>query len=704
MSNSAPLKMALVGNPNSGKSSLFNALTGLNQKVGNFPGVTVDKKTGSFSIEGGRKVELLDLPGTYSLYPKSEDERVVINVLLDPANKDYPDLIVVVVDASNLKRNLLIFTEVLDLGIPTVLALNMMDEVEKDGVELDINHLKQEFGVEVVPVSAREGTGIDELKTIIAKSHSVVKVNTYSIPEETKPMLGKVKEFTGDEKDYVALQVLHQSEHLGFLTEDQKQELSRLKKEIDFDSNLIQVAETLDRYQSISQVLLHAFKRTKPKTTNEFTSKLDQILTHKIWGLPIFFAILFVIFQGIFSWATYPMDWIDWGVTEFSGMVKNLLPAGWFNDLLTDGVIAGIGGVVIFIPQIAILFAFIAIMEETGYMARVSYISDRLSRVFGLNGKSIVPLVSSVACAVPAIMSARNIDNWKDRLITIFVSPFISCSARIPVYTLLIAVAIPEKYYFGVLNLQGMVMFGLYFLGLLAALFTALALKFILKTSERSYFVMELPVYRMPRWGNVFQTILSKVKTFVFEAGKVIMIISVLLWFLASFGQGSSYESKKEELQTAFDSGYMNHEEYSMMLSSAKLEDSYAGKFGKLIEPAIKPLGFDWRIGIALVTSFAAREVFVGTMATIYSVGDDADEATLKERLKGVKNRTTGEPMFTLAVSLSLVVFYVFAMQCMSTLAVVRRETKGWKWPILQTVYMTGLAYISSLLIYQFFK
>ncbi len=704
-----------MGNPNTGKSSLFNSLTGMNQKVGNFAGVTVDKKTGKIKLNDGRPAEIIDLPGTYSLYPKSMDEQVVANVLLDPAHTDYPDLIIVVADATNLKRNLLLFTEVHDLNIPTILALNMMDQVDSKKVELNTETLAEKLNVDIVPISARANMGIDLLKAQITNATKKVPANPYQPSEDVQQLVQKVKDLTEEPNDYVALHLLHQSEDLPFLSELDKIELASIRSANEFDSNLRQVEETLKRYEQINDVLLDAYNKSAAPAQEEFSNRIDKILTHRILGLPLFFVVLFLIFQGIFTWAQAPMDLIDSSFSLLNVWLQSIMPEAWYTSLLTDGILAGIGGVVIFIPQIAILFAFIAILEETGYMARVTFMLDRVIRKFGLNGRSVVPLVSSVACAVPAIMSARTIDNYKDRIITIFVAPFISCSARIPVYTLLIAVVVPAKNLISIplgdtlgelhlVNLQGLVMFSFYFLGLLAALLTALAMKFIMKSRQQSYFIMELPVYRAPRWRNVGITIWSKINTFVFEAGKIIVAISIVLWFLASFGQGPEYQNTKYDLQQKFDQGYISQTEMKHMLSSKKLEASYAGQFGKLIEPAIEPLGFDWRIGIALITSFAAREVFVGTMATIYSVGGDAEESTLKEKLKGEINPKTGKPFFTLPVALSLLIFYVFAMQCMSTLAVVKRETKSWKWPLLQLGYMTALAYASSWIVYNIFS
>jgi ferrous iron transport protein B len=420
-----------------------------------------------------------------------------------------------------------------------------------------------------------------------------------------------------------------------------------------------------------------------------------------VWGYLIFFAVLFLIFQSIFAWAQIPMDFIDQSFTLLSNMVDENLPDGPLFDLISQGVIPGIGGIIIFVPQIAILFACISILEESGYMARVVFLMDKIMRKFGLSGKSVVPLISGLACAIPAIMATRTIDNWKERLITIFVTPFMSCSARLPVFTILVALIIPENKIFGFFNFQGLVLMGLYILGFLAALLSAMALKLLIKTRERSYLIMELPTYRRPRWANVGYTILEKTKAFVFEAGKIILAISIILWVLASYGPGLNMNEARLRVQTEVASENLTEDQIQDRVAAYKLEHSYAGIIGKSIEPIIKPLGYDWKIGIALITSFAAREVFVGTVATIYSLGSSEDQVTIKTRLKSEINPETGGPRYTPAVGLSLLVFYTLAMQCMSTLAIVKRETKGWKWPALQLAYMTALAYLSAFLVYQ---
>ncbi len=699
------MKVALIGNPNSGKSSLFNHLTGLRQKIGNFPGVTVDKKIGFCKLATNTDVQIIDLPGTYSIYPNSLDEQVVLEVLADPHNTDYPDLAVVVLDASNLKRNMLLFEQVSDLGIPCILALNMLDAALELGISIDSLKLSQLLGVPVVEINAREGIGIDGLKLLIFNQlkNPTTHHNKEIVDQEKQKITTVVQEKFNLKNRYLAIQYLAQSPKLTFLGFEKQKELQKMALDANFDPDRFQSLDTMLRYQDIKATLEQVIEtQGEHKTTR--TEKIDAILLHKVWGYAIFLLVLFIIFQAVFALASYPMDMIDQGIAVFSDWVKAVLPVSKLTDLLTDGIIAGIGGVLIFIPQIAFLFILITLLEESGYMARVVVLMDKLIRKFGLSGKSVVPLISSMACAVPAIMSARTIGNWKDRLITIMVTPLMSCSARLPIYTIIIALVIADKKVLGFFNMQGLALMGLYLLGFFSALLSGWLMKWLLKSKERSYFVMELPTYKRPRWNQVGFAVLEKVKTFVFEAGKVILAISVILWVLSSYGPGESF-SKAESIVKA-ENPTLNEEELLAKTASYKLKNSYAGKFGQIIEPAIKPLGYDWKIGIALITSFAAREVFVGTMSTIYSIGADAaeDENTIKARLKREINPETGEPVFNIATSFSLLIFYVFAMMCMSTLAVVYRETKGWKWPMIQLVYMSALAYVSAFIVYQLLK
>ncbi|WP_242923766.1 ferrous iron transport protein B [Pontibacter liquoris] len=695
-------KVALIGNPNSGKSSLFNQLTGLNQKVGNFPGVTVDKKTGYCQLSPTHKVQIIDLPGTYSLYPKSLDERVIIDLLYDPASRHFPDLVIVTADASNLKRNLLLYTQLADLKIPVVLALNMVDVAESEGVKIDVPALHRELGVPIIPMNARKGIGIAALKIIMSQQLEASRVSFYEIPDELIPVVQSIRQRFQLRNDYQALHYAHQYKSLKFLSEEDVAWIAGVLEAVDFHSHAQQANETIARYTRINELLLDVVRVEKVDKDEKFSNRLDQVLTHKVFGYLIFFAILFLIFQAIFAWASYPMDLIDRGITSLNGLIQDNFDGPLIN-LLTEGVIAGLGGVLVFVPQIAILFAFISILEETGYMARVTFMMDKIMRKFGLNGKSVVPLISGVACAVPAIMSARTIENWKDRMITIFVTPLMSCSARIPVYTVLIALVVPDKYYFGFMNLQGLVLMGLYLIGFLAAIFSALLLKTILKARERSYFIMEFPVYKMPRWKNVGITIIEKSKAFVFEAGKVIVAISVILWVLASYGPGNNFEQARVQAIAEAKANNLTPLQTENKIASYQLESSYAGIIGRTIEPAIRPLGYDWKIGIALLTSFAAREVFVGTISTIYSIGEEENVSTIKEKLMSEKD-ANGDPFFTPARSFSLMIFYLFAMQCVSTLAIVRRETKSWTWPAAQLLYMSGLAYVMAFITYHIFS
>ncbi|TGE17177.1 ferrous iron transport protein B [Hymenobacter elongatus] len=695
-------RIALIGNPNSGKSSLFNQLTGLNQKVGNFPGVTVDRKTGISQLTAQHRAEIIDLPGTYSLYPKSLDEKVITDLLYDRTSEQYPDFVVVTVDASNIRRNLLLFTQLADLGLPAVLALNMMDVAEQHGIQIDISALQQELGVPIIPMNARKGVGIAALKIVMARQLGAPTKGFFSPSDDLLPMLRQIRYYFDLHNDYLALHYAHQFRQISFLTPDDRAYIQELVEKYDFQPTARQAQETIDRYARINDILLNTVTVTRTEQNEPYSNRIDKVLTHKVWGYLIFFGVLFLMFQAVFAWASYPMELIDEGVTWINQLVQTNFD-GPLVSLLTEGVLAGLGGVLIFIPQIALLFAFIAVLEETGYMARVTFMMDCIMRKFGLNGKSVVPLISGVACAVPAIMSARTIENWKDRIITIFVTPLMSCSARIPVYTVLIALVVPPTKVLGIFNLQGFALMGLYLLGFFAAIFSALALKLLLRTQNKSYFIMEFPVYRWPRWKNVGITIVEKVKTFVFQAGKVIVAISVILWVLASYGPGDSLARAESRVRATAAQQQLTPTETDIRIASEKLENSYAGLFGHLLEPAIRPLGFDWKIGIALITSFAAREVFVGTISTIYSVGQDADMRTVQQKLAAEKDEN-GQPFFTPARAFSLLVFYVFAMQCMSTLAVVYRETKGWKWPLLQLLYMTGLAYVSSLIVYQVFK
>lgn len=705
MSENKGLKIALVGNPNAGKTSLFNQLTGLKQKVGNFPGVTMDKNLGFFKLPDGNSAIIIDLPGTYSIYPRSMDERVVFDVLSDSEAEDYPDVIIVIADASSLERNLLLFTEVRDLGIPTLLALNMMDVAKKENKSISIESLEKEFNTRVIPINARNRVGIEELKTALTEEIITTEEPFFDAKVLSPEIIPVIKEEFNLDNEYLAYQYAQQTYSKPFLSIGDKKFIADAKVKYNFCDRQFQTRETVERYTLIREKLKRVVLNEGEDVNETRSNKIDRILTHKIYGYAIFFVVLFLLFQTIFKWAEPFMDMIDFGFAKLSFLTKQYLPDGAFTNLIAEGVIPGLGGVLIFIPQIALLFCFISILEESGYMARVVFLMDKIMRRFGLNGKSVVPLISGVACAIPAIMATRNIESWKDRLITIFVTPFMSCSARLPVYAILIGLVVPSYEVVGLFNLQGLVLMGMYLLGFFAAILSALMMKYILKAKDRSYFIMELPIYRWPKWKNVWYTIFGKSKTFVFEAGKIILAISIILWVLASYGPGDKFNNAEEIVKTEMQINHLPDAEFENLLSAHRLEHSYAGILGKSIEPAIRPLGYDWKIGIALITSFAAREVFVGTIATIYSVGaDEEDESTIKDKLRAEINPSTGEPMYSLALGVSLLIFYAFAMQCMSTLAVVYRETKSWKWPTLQLIYMSAVAYLGALIAYQLLK
>mgnify|MGYP005635818283 FL=1 len=682
------IKVALAGNPNSGKSTLFNALTGLNQSVGNYPGITVDKKLGNCTLDMSTKAQIIDLPGAYSLYSKSLDEKVTQQILCNKENKDYPDVIVIVADSSNLRKSLLFLSQIIDLKREVILALNMLDVSRNMGIVIDILQLADQLGINVVEINARKRTGIKELKDAIL-SVSFPKKEILDIKEIFPDIIDRANIIRENNNNYASF--LSLCRHYIDNNSASKIKLEVLIKDEQFIPSRSQAKETVRRYKRIDKILHQCIGENKALIKRNFTKKIDDLLLHPILGYTCFLLVLFLIFQAIFSWSQLPMEWIDSGFSSFSSWVANTMNPGVLNDLVVNGILAGLGGIIIFIPQIAFLFAFIAFLEDTGYMARVSFIMDKILRGVGLNGRSIIPLLSGAACAVPAIMSARTISSSKERLITIFVVPLMSCSARLPVYTLIISMMIPETASWGPFNTQGLVMMGFYLLGFIAALTTAFVMKFIVKSRERGFYVMEMPSYKIPDYKTVLYTIIEKVKVFLFDAGKVIIAISIILWFLSSYAPSGKFEQIEQDYATV--------ENSEIIIPSKKLEVSYAGIIGKTIEPVIKPLGFDWRIGISLITSFAAREVFVGTMSTIYSVGG-TDNYYIKNKLKSAKNLDTGKPFFTTAVGVSLMLFYAFAMQCMTTIAVVFRETKGWKWPLIQLFYMTGLAYISSFIAY----
>jgi len=703
MSKTRSITVALVGNPNTGKTSLFNQLTGLNQKVGNYPGITVDKKQGVCELSSNLNASIIDLPGTYSINPTSLDENIVYENLVDDQNPDFPDVVVVVAEVENLKRNLFLFTQVKDLGIPTVLAINMSDQMSRKGIKIDIKALEVALKTKVVLVSARKKIGITELKEVLRNYQDL---NTKSVADVSERIHGyffkRIQEALPHFSTYKSWLLISQEKDSSFITSEEQEKVDFFKAKFE-KIKKFQHKEAIYRYQVIHEILKNTYSVNRTEGT-DLRGKLDRILTHKIFGYVIFALILIVIFQSIFAWASIPMEWIDTGFARLADFAKAQLPHGKFTDLIIEGVIPGIGGIVIFVPQIAILFMFVAILEETGYMSRVVFLMDKIMRRFGMSGKSVIPLVSGTACAIPAIMSSRNIESWRERLITILVVPFTTCSARIPVYTILIALIIPDKHYLGIFNLQGLTLLALYFLGFFAAISSAFLLHKTLKIKNTSFFVIELPNYKIPSPKNIGITVVEKTKAFVFGAGKIILAISIVLWFLASYG-GKDFKNATEIVKSQTASLELSEIELSQEIATYQLEHSYIGKLGKTIEPAIEPLGYDWKIGIALLSSFAAREVFVGTLATIYSVADEGENtATIKERMRSEVNPITGGKRFTFASGMSLLLFYAFAMQCMGTLAIVKRETNSWKWPILQLVGMTGLAYVFGLIAFQFLK
>lgn len=694
MSEISIRRIALVGNPNSGKSTLFNHLTGLRQKIGNYPGVTVDKKSGVLRLPEGQDITIQDFPGSYSIYPRSADEKVVPEILTNPGHPDYPDLVIVTIDASNIKRGLLLLTQVVDLGLPAICVLNMIDVAEKRGFTIDIPLLAQRLGIPVVAMNSRKGLGSSELLSSL-KNAAVREPFYQEIPSA---LLDAISDRFAIQATYKANILLNQSGTLGYLNDEDRLFLSDLKQSHSAEIRMLQQQEILARYKIIDRLLEGILVKQDESKRIRFSQRLDRILTHPILGYLLFFGILFVLFQALFSWAEAPMDWIDMAFASLSAAVKSSLPEGPFVNMIAEGLIPGIGGIVIFIPQIALLFAFISVLEESGYMARVVMLMDKLMRPFGLNGKSVVPLISGVACAIPAVMSARTIENWKERMITIMVTPLMTCSARLPVYVILIALVIPAKTWMG-FNLQGVILFGLYFMGFAVAMLAALVFRAILKSRAPGFLVMEMPLYRVPQLKNVGFVMYEKSRTFVVEAGKIILAISLILWVLASYGPGDHIRNAEQEVVEKYDIT-RDHESFASTVASYKLEHSYAAVMGKAIEPMIKPLGFDWKIGIALITSFAAREVFVSTIATIYSVGDAATDDTIRQKMAKEVHPETGEKVYTLPVAFALLVFYAFAMQCMSTLAIVYRETKSIKWPIIQLGYMSVLAYVSAMVTY----
>ena len=692
---SKSLNIALLGNPNTGKTSVFNALTGLSQKVGNYPGITVEKKEGICKLNRTTKGHVLDLPGTYSLNASSMDESVVIELLLNRKSKDFPDVAVVVTDVENLKRNLLLFTQVKDLGIPTLLVINMADQMKRKGITLDIPVLEKALDTKIAMVSTRENKGLQELKQLIINYRELSTTATISIDSIDEEYFKNLEKIFPNQSLYKLWLVITQDVNFAKIDRKRVSDATDFKTESPSNLKRLQQKETVKRYQFINNVLKQGLRVDREAAT-DLRSRFDRVLIHKFWGYIIFFVVLMTIFQSIFSWSSIPQDFIDNSFASLSQVLGEKLPAGVFTDLLTQGIVPGLGGIVIFIPQIAFLFFFISILEETGYMSRVVFLMDRGLRRFGLSGKSVIPLISGTACAIPAVMATRNIENWKERLITILVTPFTTCSARLPVYAILIALVIPEDSVFG-LSYKGLMLMFLYLVGFGMALLAAWILSKTLDIQSKSYFVVEMPNYKLPLLKNVGITVWEKTRTFVTEAGKVILAISILLWIMASYGPGKDFNQAEQIVQENYPE--LNEMDLEIKTNAYKLEHSYIGILGKTVEPVISPLGYDWKIGIALISSFAAREVFVGTLATIYSVESDSED-TIKNRMAS-EVRADGSPLFNFASGVSLMLFYAFAMQCMSTLAVVRKETNSWKWPMVQLFGMTLLAYLVAFSTYQ---
>lgn len=699
------IKVALIGNPNTGKTSIFNALTGLNQKVGNYPGITVEKKIGHCKLTDDVKVEIIDLPGTYSLNANSMDERVAVNILLNKNEELYPDVVVVTADVENLKQNLLIFTQIKDLNLPTVLVVNMADQMKRKGIKIDIPALERELKTKVILTSTRTRTGLDELKSVLANYSELPAHSFLDINRLDAPYFHNLTTLFPKENPYKLWLII--SHNTDFIESHKEIDLAGVRNtKSESEIKRMKQRETILRYQQINDIL----KKTYSVSLSEaktLRAKLDKILIHKIFGYVIFAMVLLLVFQAVYDWSSYPMDWIEGNLEKFTNWASEKLPEGALTELLTEGILPGITGILIFIPQIAILFFFISLLEESGYMSRVVFLMDNIMKRFGLNGKSVVPLISGAACAIPAVMIARNIESWKERLITILVTPFMTCSARLPVYLIIIALVIPDGEFLFI-SYKAFTLFALYVLGFVVALLSAFVLDKLLKIKKgKSFFIAEMPNYKVPLWQNVAITVYEKTKSFVLGAGKIILAISVILWFLGSHGMGEKYNNIENEATTLAQQQQWDETQTAHFIESAQLEYSYLGYIGKAIEPIFRPLGYDWKISIGVLSSFAAREVFIATLASIYSLGGDLDteeeegERTILSKLRS-ETRPDGTPVYTFATGISLLLFYAFAMQCLSTMAVVRRETNSWKWTAVQWCFMTGIAYISAMLAYQF--
>lgn len=692
------IKVALVGNPNVGKTSVFNALTGLNQHVGNYPGITVERKTGTAWLAKDAKATIVDLPGVYSINPSSKDEEIALNALFDAQNKDYPEVVVVVAEVENLKRNLLLYTQIKDLGFPVILALNMADQMEKKGISIDIPALEEKLQTKIVTLSARRNEGIDALKQAI-------------LNEETKQVDRAFFDLKSIDSDYFSqleASFPHQNLYKLWLSQTnvyafEKIDRSAIQK-TESELKKMQQRETIKRYQFINDILKETYRIDTSKAT-DIRMRFDRILTHKVWGYLIFFVVLLVIYGSVFELAAYPMDFVDGLFADLSTWAGNILPEGKLNGLIAEGILPGLGGVLMFVPQIAILFFLISILEETGYMSRVVFLMDRIMKPFGLSGKSVVPLVSGTACAIPAIMSARNIENAKERLITMLVTPFTTCSARIPVYIIIISLVVPQRTILGIVPLQAFVMTMMYVLGFLAALLAGMVLSKVIKTERKAFFIAEMPTYKSPILKNVLLNMYEKTVSYIMGAGKIILALSVVLWFLGSHGPSATYGNAEAMVAQNHANERLTEEQFANEVAGYELEHSYIGIIGRTVEPVFRPLGYDWKISIAVLTSFAAREVFVGNLATLYNLGSDAEEDNGKiiDRMSS-ETRADGTPVYTLATGVSLLLFYAFAMQCLSTVGVTRKETNSWKWTFFQMIFMTSIAYVCAAIAYQLLK
>lgn len=695
--------IVLLGNPNVGKTSLFNRITKLNQKVGNYPGITVEKRLGSIKANG-KEYRIIDLPGTYTLFPNSIDEEVVLHTLTAKNGEDYPDLTIVVTEPNSLNRGIVLYQQVREAGLPAIFVVNMEDELESKGVKIDYDKLENTLQTKVFTTNARNGKGIDKL----IENFDIALTPYFralELPKQYTPALEEAKKLFPLETEYKTWLSLAQEDPID-LPDQVKQQLKEIKAKHNISAQQLQKEESILRHDLIQTDL----DKIVTKSTNRnlsLTDKVDRVLLHPIFGYMLFFGILFFIFQAIYSWAEPLMDSVDTGFAYAGEFVAGLLPPGPLNDLIVNGIIAGIGGIVIFLPQIVILFLFISLMEETGYMSRVVFLMDRWLKPFGLNGKSVIPLMSGAACSIPAIMAARNIENPKERLLTMLVTPFITCSARLPIYIVIIGLVIPDSTFLG-LNLQGITLFAMYLLGIFGALLSSILLNKVIKSVRKSFLIFELPTYKMPDWKNVLNTVWEKSSGFLIDAGKIILAISIILWVLGNFGPSDKFSNPEKYIVEAnpdYSEQQINDEAIAF-----KTEYSYLGYLGRAIEPVLEPLGYDWKIGIGLIASFAAREVFVGTVAVVYSLGneldieDDEQKHTLLDRMRSEINKNTGKPTYNFATGISLLLFYAFAMQCMATISIMRKETGSWKWTIFQTVFMTGLAYVSALIAYQLLK